>query len=140
MRCADSPRLAGRSRARPTTESRRRSTCETRTETASSSTVTGPRRSGRARRTARAFRCTTRPSTSTHCWRKPMPKGYAEGPAAEEAERRLEELERGGGEPRRAERLAGYGPPQDDPARHFLGRRAAVEPDALFATGTGRGC
>ena len=29
-----------------------------------------------------------------------MAKGYAEGPAAEEAERRLEELERGGGEPR----------------------------------------
>ena len=34
-----------------------------------------------------------------------MAKGYAEGPAAEEAERRRDELERGGGE-RKAEQTA----------------------------------
>ncbi|TMM20725.1 MAG: hypothetical protein E6F97_10250 [Actinobacteria bacterium] len=64
-----------------------------------------------------------------------MPKGYAEGPAAEEAERRLEELERGGGEPRRAERLAVYGSTEDDPERHFLGWRDELDPDELFASG-----
>ena len=64
-----------------------------------------------------------------------MPKGYAEGPAAEEAERRLEELERGGGEPRRAERLAVYGSTEDDPETHFIGWLDDVDPDALFASG-----
>ena len=43
---------ASRSTAPPTTGSRRRSTCATRTATASSSTGTGPRRSGRATPTA----------------------------------------------------------------------------------------
>ena len=65
-----------------------------------------------------------------------MPKGYAEGPAAEEAERRLEELERGGGgEPTREERLAVYGSTEDDPERHFLGWRDELDPDELFASG-----
>ena len=64
-----------------------------------------------------------------------MPKGYAEGPAAEEAERRLEELERGGPEPARGERLAVYGATEDEPERHFLGWRDDVDPDELFASG-----
>ena len=64
-----------------------------------------------------------------------MPKGYAEGPAAEEAERRLEELERAGDEPRRIERLAVYGSTEDDPERHFLGWRDEIDPDELFASG-----
>jgi hypothetical protein len=64
-----------------------------------------------------------------------VPKGYAEGPAAEEAERRLEELERGKGEPRREERLAVYGSTDDEPERHFLGWRDDVDPDELFASG-----
>jgi hypothetical protein len=38
-----------------------------------------------------------------------MAKGYAEGPAAEEAERRREELERGPEEPEAEARLAVYG-------------------------------
>jgi hypothetical protein len=64
-----------------------------------------------------------------------MPKGYAEGPAAEEAERRLEELERGDpGEPP-AERAAVYGSTEADPASHFLGWVGEVDPDELFASG-----
>jgi hypothetical protein len=64
-----------------------------------------------------------------------MPKGYAEGPAAEEAERRREELERTGPEPVRVERLAVYGATEDEPERHFLGWRDDVDPDELFASG-----
>ena len=64
-----------------------------------------------------------------------MSKGYAEGPAAEEAERRLAELERGPAEPERAERPAVYGSTADEPERHFLGWRDEVDPDELFASG-----
>ena len=64
-----------------------------------------------------------------------MAKGYAEGPAAEEAERRLAELERGPGEPEREQRLAVYGSTEDEPERHFLGWRDEVDPDELFASG-----
>jgi hypothetical protein len=64
-----------------------------------------------------------------------MAKGYAEGPAAEEAERRLEELERGGDEPAREHRPAVYGSTDDDPQSHFLGWRDEVDPDELFASG-----
>ena len=64
-----------------------------------------------------------------------MAKGYAEGPAAEEAERRLEELERGGSEKAREERLAVYGSTEDEPERHFIGWRDDVDPDELFASG-----
>ena len=64
-----------------------------------------------------------------------MAKGYAEGPAAEEAERRLEELERGVGEPEPELRLAVYGSTEDEPERHFIGWRDDVDPDELFASG-----
>ena len=57
-----------------------------------------------------------------------------EGPAADEAERRLDELERGIDEPV-AERLAVIGSTDDDPERHFLGWRDEVDPDELFASG-----
>jgi hypothetical protein len=63
-----------------------------------------------------------------------VPKGYAEGPAAEEAERRLEELERGVEQPRQ-ERLAVVGSTADQPERHFLGWRDEVDPDELFGSG-----
>ena len=63
-----------------------------------------------------------------------MPRGYMEGPAAEEAERRLEELERGA--PQQAEeRLAVFGSTAGDPEKHFIGWRDEVDPDALFASG-----
>ena len=64
-----------------------------------------------------------------------MPKGYAEGPAAEEAERRLEELERGGPAELPAERSAVYGSTEADPESHFLGWLGEVDPDELFASG-----
>ena len=65
-----------------------------------------------------------------------MAKGYAEGPAAEEAERRLEELERGGGGAPEAElRQAVYGSTEEEPERHFIGWRDDVDPDELFASG-----
>ena len=67
-----------------------------------------------------------------------MPRGYMEGPAAEEAERRLEELER---PPEEAaeERAAVFGSTADDPASHFLGWRDDVDPDELFASGAAWG-
>jgi len=65
-----------------------------------------------------------------------MPKGYADGPAAEEAERRLEELERGVSPAAEPElRLAVYGSTEDEPEPHFIGGRDDVDPDELFASG-----
>jgi hypothetical protein len=64
-----------------------------------------------------------------------MAKGYAEGPAAEEAERRLEELERGPQGPGPQLRLAVYGSTEAEPERHFIGWRDEVDPDELFASG-----
>ena len=66
-----------------------------------------------------------------------MPKGYAEGPAADEAERRAEEAERA--VPRAYEHElewpAVYGSTEGDPERHFLGWVGDVDPDQLFASG-----
>ena len=64
-----------------------------------------------------------------------MAKGYAEGPAAEEAERRRDELERGGSRRKAELRLAVYGSTEDEPERHFIGWRDDVDPDELFAAG-----
>jgi hypothetical protein len=59
-----------------------------------------------------------------------------EGPAAEEAEARLDELERGRPEePAAPERAAVYGSTPDDPERHFIGWLGDVDPDELFASG-----
>jgi hypothetical protein len=63
-----------------------------------------------------------------------LPRGYLEGPAAEEAERRLDELERGE-EKVTEERLAVFGSTAEDPEKHFLGWRDDVDPDELFASG-----
>jgi hypothetical protein len=57
-----------------------------------------------------------------------------EGPAADEAERRLDELERRV-EPVPEERLAVFGSTAGDPEKHFLGWRDEVDPDELFASG-----
>jgi hypothetical protein len=57
-----------------------------------------------------------------------------EGPAAEEAERRLEELEREQ-QPEIEERLAVFGSTADQPEKHFIGWRDDVDPDELFASG-----
>jgi hypothetical protein len=64
-----------------------------------------------------------------------MPRGYMEGPAAEEAERRLEELERGPADERAEDRLAVYGSTEDEAESHFLGWRDEVDPDELFESG-----
>ena len=68
-----------------------------------------------------------------------MAKGYAEGPAAEEAERRREELAAGGPERPQATRLAVEGCTPDDAERHFLGWVEEVDPDELFASGAAWG-
>ena len=68
-----------------------------------------------------------------------MPKGYAEGPAAEEADRRRGELARGVPEERVAQRAAVYGSTEDQPERHFLGWLGEVDPDQLFASGAAWG-
>ena len=67
--------------------------------------------------------------------RRNVPRGYMEGPAADEAERRLDELERGAPEETAEERLAVFGSTADDPEKHFIGWRDDVDPDELFASG-----
>jgi hypothetical protein len=67
-----------------------------------------------------------------------MPRCYMEGPAAEEAERRLDELERGA--PKETEeRLAVFGSTEADPEKHFIGWRDDVDPDELCTTGAAGG-
>ncbi len=68
-----------------------------------------------------------------------MGKGYAEGPAAEEAERRLEELAEGPQEAAPLERAAVYGSTADEPERHFLGWLGDIDPDEVFASGAAYG-
>ena len=68
-----------------------------------------------------------------------MGKGYAEGPAAEEAERRLEELAAGGHVEATPERAAVYGSTEEQPERHFLGWLGEVDPDELFDAGAAYG-
>jgi len=68
-----------------------------------------------------------------------MPRGYMEGPAAEEAERRAEELARGPEPEAPAERAAVYGSTQDDPEPHFLGWADEVDADELFESGAAWG-
>ena len=65
-----------------------------------------------------------------------MPRGYMEGPASEEAEWRAEEHARGIREQTPAKKYAAvYGCTADDPELHFIGWRADVDPDELFASG-----
>lgn len=64
-----------------------------------------------------------------------MGKGYAEGPAAEEAARLAEEAERGVAEETPPGRAAVFGCTEESPERHFLGWRDELDPDALFASG-----
>lgn len=69
-----------------------------------------------------------------------MGKGYAEGPAAEEAERRRDELAAGGGAPtEEPEQGAVYGSTAAQPERHFIGWLGDVDPDELFASGAAWG-
>ena len=67
-----------------------------------------------------------------------MPRGYEEGPVAEEAEARRDALERG--EPvdpviHSPARKAVYGSTAAQPDRHFLGWADEVDADKLFESG-----
>jgi hypothetical protein len=65
-----------------------------------------------------------------------MPRGYMEGPASEEAERRAEELERGVEHADAAPTYpAVYGCTADEPEPHFIGWLNDVDPDELFESG-----
>ena len=65
-----------------------------------------------------------------------MGKGYAEGPAAEEAQARMDALELGLGGRLPTETRAGvFGSTAEDPERHFLGWADEVDADALFEQG-----
>jgi hypothetical protein len=69
-----------------------------------------------------------------------MPRGYMEGPAAEEAERRAEEAALAKDEPPRPELLAAvFGSTEDDADSHFLGWLGEVDPDELFTSGAAWG-
>jgi hypothetical protein len=68
-----------------------------------------------------------------------MGKGYAEGPAAEEAEAALERGDHLAHAQQAPARRAVYGSTPDDPAQHFLGYVEDVDPDALFASGAAWG-
>ena len=69
-----------------------------------------------------------------------MPRGYMEGPAAEEAERVAEEEARRRRPAPESELYpAVYGCTDDDPEPHFLGWLADVDPDELFASGAAWG-
>jgi hypothetical protein len=65
-----------------------------------------------------------------------MPRGYMEGPASEEAERRADEAASG----KRAAPAAKlypavFGSTEEEPEAHFIGWLADVDPDDLFASG-----
>ena len=67
-----------------------------------------------------------------------MPRGYEEGPVAEEAQARIDALERGepldaAGAPQH--RAAVFGSTEDESERHFLGWADEVDADELFASG-----
>jgi hypothetical protein len=69
-----------------------------------------------------------------------MARGYMEGPAAEEAERRAAELKLGiKDEPAALLQAAVYGSTEDDPEPHFVGWLGEVDPDRLFASGVAWG-
>src|SRR5207237_888005 len=71
-----------------------------------------------------------RHSPSLRQYAPPVPRGYMEGPAAEEAERRAEEVARGVKDTLPDEfEAAVYGCTEDDPEPHFLGLLGEVDPD-----------
>jgi hypothetical protein len=67
-----------------------------------------------------------------------VPRGYEEGPVAEEAQARRDALERGESiEPatHAPNRRAVYGSTEDNPDKHFLGWLDDIDPDELFESG-----
>jgi hypothetical protein len=67
-----------------------------------------------------------------------VPRGYEEGPVAEEAEARRDALERGESldvVQHAPDRSAIYGSTEDNPEKHFIGWADEVDPDELFESG-----
>jgi hypothetical protein len=67
-----------------------------------------------------------------------VPRGYEEGPVAEEAEARRDALERGESlDPvsHAPGRKAVYGSTETEPEKHFLGWVDELDPDELFESG-----
>ena len=67
-----------------------------------------------------------------------VPRGYEEGPVAEEAEARRDALARGESLeplPHAPARRAIYGSTDQEPEKHFLGWADEVDPDQLFDSG-----
>jgi hypothetical protein len=67
-----------------------------------------------------------------------MPRGYEEGPVAEEAQARIDALERGEpleGNVGSAARSAVFGSTAEEAKPHFLGWADEVDADALFESG-----
>jgi hypothetical protein len=67
-----------------------------------------------------------------------VPRGYEEGPVAEEAEARRDALARGERLeplPHAPGRRAVYGSTDEEPEKHFLGWADEVDPDELFESG-----
>jgi hypothetical protein len=71
-----------------------------------------------------------------------MPRGYEEGPVAEEAQARLDALERGemiDPPPPTEVRGAVWGSTEDKPEPHFIGWADEVDRDELFDSGAAWG-
>jgi hypothetical protein len=64
-----------------------------------------------------------------------MGKGYAEGPAAEEAEAARERGDHLARAPSTVTRRVVVGSTKDNPAQHVLGYADEIDADALFASG-----
>jgi hypothetical protein len=67
-----------------------------------------------------------------------VPRGYEEGPVAEEAQARIDAIERGeplDAAPPASRRAAVYGSTEDDAEPHFLGWADEVDADRLFEAG-----
>jgi len=67
-----------------------------------------------------------------------MPRGYEEGPVAEEAQARLDAIERGesiDAQRAPASRVAVYGSTENEPESHFLAWADEVDADELFESG-----
>jgi hypothetical protein len=64
-----------------------------------------------------------------------MGTGYADGPAAEEAEAALERGDHLGVDERPPPRRMVWGSTKERPEPHMIGELGAVDPDELFASG-----
>jgi hypothetical protein len=67
-----------------------------------------------------------------------VPRGYEEGPVAEEAQARIDALERGESieaDRHEPDRRGVYGSTDDNEEQHFLGWADELDPEELFASG-----